>query len=43
MNFDLISNGKMAENGPGNGQNGGKIYENWDFQLFFSNTLVEKL
>ena len=43
MKIDFRSNGKMAENGSGNGQNGGKIDENWEFQLFFSNTLVEKL
>ena len=40
--MDFRSNGKMAENGSGNGQNGGKIYENWQFQLFFANTSVKK-
>ena len=41
--MDFRSNGKMAEHGSGNGLNGGKIDENWEFQPFFSNTLVEKL
>ena len=41
MNFG--SNGKMAENGSEYGQNGGNIEENRDFQMFFSNTVVEML
>ena len=40
LKMDFRSNGKMAENGSGNGQNGGEIDENWEFQFFFPNKII---
>ena len=41
--MDFRSNGKMAENGTGNGQNGGKKnYENSEFQPFWGFCLDKK-